>query len=468
MKGVPSLPSGARYDTGERRIVNRHQRHEPGLKRPPTASSLSDRPFKAWRCLLLTLRPVKQFRDRRRRSLIGSVQASRRNYPQHLSAVLLDRLTHQTPASHCRRLDSVNFDLQCLVKVQLETTRGKANMACGNPKASWEGLVSLPVAVGHPRLQVGQASSPEERSQAAATAIANAERAISHAQQVARSAATLSALSDAIKSAERAVAEARRRKTPAQIRRLETALSDLKRQESRQLSDEAANARQRAREASSSGNPALAAVMHRKAAVIDTRRARFAPPLHSNTGDGGGVDSDPKKYLSELQKAFIEAHDPITFKLDPELWMSKVNPEFEGYLAHKGKMPHNINCALTAQAVASALDGRPRIAAGATRGTGPEDMQQWSGVEQRQCSVNVIESTLRSMPSGSHAVVGVDFPNGTGHWFNAWWDGDTVWMLDGQDGTCHPWPPSYENVITYDAIFTEGGSMQWTNKTYEQ
>jgi hypothetical protein len=62
-----------------------------------------------------------------------------------------------------------------------------------------------------------------------------------------------------------------------------------------------------------------------------------------------------------------------------------------------------------------------------------------------------IADSLRAMGAGSHCVVGIDRSTGDGHWFNAYFDGDTVWSIDAQTGTRSPWPPNEPNATNWDA-----------------
>lgn len=50
-----------------------------------------------------------------------------------------------------------------------------------------------------------------------------------------------------------------------------------------------------------------------------------------------------------------------------------------------------------------------------------------------------IEQMLVKGGPGSHAVIGVDWEAGGGHWYNAYYDGDKVWAVDGQTGEISPW-----------------------------
>ena len=166
--------------------------------------------------------------------------------------------------------------------------------------------------------------------------------------------------------------------------------------------------------------------------------------------------------LKTLQDAFVAAHDPLTGELDVSKFIGKVNPDFEGYADAVGVHPHNINCGLTAQAVALTLDGRPHTAAGVAHGVSEPEMSRWTGKAQTVSSPSEIAEHLKGMPPGSHAIVGVDYEAGGGHWFNARYDGKSVSWLDGQNGDYGDWPRGFPGrIVKWDVIYTEGGSLSW-------
>lgn len=175
------------------------------------------------------------------------------------------------------------------------------------------------------------------------------------------------------------------------------------------------------------------------------------------------ADDHEDSHLSALYGAFIAAHDPVTMKLDAAKFAGLINPGFSGYVddVGVGVNAYNVNCGLCAQAVAYAFDGRPHTAAGVEHPVSLAEMANWAGTSQSPQSSEAIEDRLRSMPPGSHAIVGVDWEGGDGHWFNAYWDGETVWKVDGQDGSCEPWPPDFPPVARWDSIYTEGGRLEW-------
>ena len=70
-----------------------------------------------------------------------------------------------------------------------------------------------------------------------------------------------------------------------------------------------------------------------------------------------------------------------------------------------------------------------------------------------------IAEDLRAAGPGAHAVVGIDRDDGTGHWFNAYFDGTNVWYVDGESGMRGPWPPdNFPDAVAWDAsIFPYAG-----------
>ena len=79
------------------------------------------------------------------------------------------------------------------------------------------------------------------------------------------------------------------------------------------------------------------------------------------------------------------------------------------------------------------------------------DMEARTGNPQTPMTPAQIEASLRALGPGSHCVVGIDRSHGDGHWFNAYFDGTNVWVVDAQPGTMSPWPPNEPNATTWDA-----------------
>lgn len=127
--------------------------------------------------------------------------------------------------------------------------------------------------------------------------------------------------------------------------------------------------------------------------------------------------------------------------------MNEINPNFDpsdpanGYATNCGNTSANLNDFLNGKDSAEASTG--------TLST--PDMEARTGNPQTTVTPEQIESTLQAMGPGSHCVVGIDRAGDAGHWFNAYFDGDTVWSLDAQNGTRSPWPPHEPNATNWDA-----------------
>ncbi len=73
-------------------------------------------------------------------------------------------------------------------------------------------------------------------------------------------------------------------------------------------------------------------------------------------------------------------------------------------------------------------------------------------------SVDSIEEYLRNQGPGSHLIVGINrgpAPNGcpqSGHWFNAFYDGENFHTIDGQSGEILEWPYDYGDVTEWCAL----------------
>lgn len=170
---------------------------------------------------------------------------------------------------------------------------------------------------------------------------------------------------------------------------------------------------------------------------FDKQADAFAKRLVGNgaageqTGDGETAD----------QTSGVASADDI------REWIKDVNPGYSGSRFD----PRSTNCGKCAHAVFDALSGKPVRDAGP--GTyGSAEMARAIGRKQIPITSSGIATRLRSEGAGAHAVVGVDRQNGVGHWFNAYFDGQDVWAIDGQAGTVSGWPPDYgspSNPVTY-------------------
>jgi len=114
----------------------------------------------------------------------------------------------------------------------------------------------------------------------------------------------------------------------------------------------------------------------------------------------------------------------------PERWSADINPS-------NGKD----NCGDCARAVQETWEGNPQVAAAG----GPEDnslMTDWAGASPEPTSIESINDKLTEQGSGSSAIVGFDWEDGGGHWFNAVNENGSIKAVDGQSGQVEAWPPS--------------------------
>lgn len=135
---------------------------------------------------------------------------------------------------------------------------------------------------------------------------------------------------------------------------------------------------------------------------------------------------------------------------DIQISLGLINPKFGSVFDPMGE--YQTNCGHVAANVYDMLNGQPAQEAMTGTLTIPE-MNNRTGKSQVQMAPQDIEKTLRQAGAGAHVVVGIDRSGGDGHWFNAYFDGQTVWSIDGQSNPpiiCG-FPPSYEtDVVRWD------------------
>jgi papain fold toxin 1 (glutamine deamidase) of polymorphic toxin system len=123
----------------------------------------------------------------------------------------------------------------------------------------------------------------------------------------------------------------------------------------------------------------------------------------------------------------------------PEAWAGGINPD-----------NGDNNCGECARAVDSTWNGNPAAAAAMSDADAPGEpvarMAEWSGQEPTAASMSDVGRKLEELGPGSSAVVGCDWKDGGGHWFNAVNDGGAVKAVDGQSGSVEGWPPSPDGL----------------------
>lgn len=126
-------------------------------------------------------------------------------------------------------------------------------------------------------------------------------------------------------------------------------------------------------------------------------------------------------------------------------WLSEINPKFNG----NPYSPYSSNCGSCALAVFKRLSGDTNATAG-SKTLSITQMEASTGKTQVAMTLSEMESHLISQGIGAHAVVGFDKKIGPGHWFNAFYDGQRVYAIDGQTGRVYDWPPDYGSVTHWD------------------
>ena len=114
--------------------------------------------------------------------------------------------------------------------------------------------------------------------------------------------------------------------------------------------------------------------------------------------------------------------------------LGAINPD-RGDPFDPNRIERQMNCGNVAANVHDMLNGGPAVVA--PQGIlGIEEMNERTGKTQVEMAPEDIVEVLRNAGAGSHVVVGVDRLSTDGHWFNAYFDGENVWTIDGQ-----PTPP---------------------------
>ncbi|WP_167051953.1 toxin glutamine deamidase domain-containing protein [Salinibacterium sp. ZJ77] len=161
--------------------------------------------------------------------------------------------------------------------------------------------------------------------------------------------------------------------------------------------------------------------------------------------DGGAGPESP----ADSADAPVDSNSSERSLDDVDDVLSQINPRFD---PDDPASDYSNNCGNTSSNLYDFLTGSP--AKEAPTGTlSIAEMEARTGLPQTPMTPNDIEATLRAMGPGSHCVVGVDRAIGDGHWFNAFFDGDRVWAIDGQSGQRSGWPPHEPAATNWDASF---------------
>lgn len=123
----------------------------------------------------------------------------------------------------------------------------------------------------------------------------------------------------------------------------------------------------------------------------------------------------------------------------PESWSNEINPD-------KDAAGRDNNCGDCARAVQDTWEGDPRAAHAMSdadsNGEVVARMSEWAGHEPQAATFDNVQDRLTQLGPGSSAVVGVNWDDGRGHWFNAVNENGAIKAVDGQSGLVEAWPPS--------------------------
>ncbi|WP_157428809.1 toxin glutamine deamidase domain-containing protein [Agromyces salentinus] len=168
----------------------------------------------------------------------------------------------------------------------------------------------------------------------------------------------------------------------------------------------------------------------------------------TSTGQGDGTTNQGAGDGQTPPAKDLAANNTTTRSVEEiDAALQSINPNFDpsdpanGYATNCGNTSSNLNDFLNGSSSVEASTGTLDVA----------QMEARTGNPQTPMTPDQIASTLTAMGPGSHCVVGIDRSTGDGHWFNAYFDGDTVWALDAQTGTRTPWPPVEPDATNWDA-----------------
>ncbi|HEX4094521.1 MAG TPA: toxin glutamine deamidase domain-containing protein [Trebonia sp.] len=151
----------------------------------------------------------------------------------------------------------------------------------------------------------------------------------------------------------------------------------------------------------------------------------------------------PGRYPAEYAPASHEPprvdrpHEP------PGRWLREINDDWRlpGRRNNCGECARAVHSTWHGEATAAAALSDPRSDGEPTR-----RMAEWADRRPVPATMTEVGRRLAELGPGSSAIVGCDWTDGGGHWFNAVNDGGTVLAVDGQRNRVEPWPPSYRGV----------------------
>ena len=172
-------------------------------------------------------------------------------------------------------------------------------------------------------------------------------------------------------------------------------------------------------------------------------------------GDRGSVKrtdvslTHPDEYV-ETDSTLPDIHGPHE---SPQDWADQVNP---------GNGVNN--CGECTHAVQENWEGHPSIAAEMADPDAPGEpndrMSEWAGTSPEPALMENIEAKLAELGPGSSAIIGCDWTDGGGRWFNAINEDGVITAVDGQSGDVETWSASI------DGLGFDQSDMNYSEATY--
>ena len=184
-----------------------------------------------------------------------------------------------------------------------------------------------------------------------------------------------------------------------------------------------------------------------------------------NQASGQGEVSEADKYTYRIAGATGEyGYDSLSKEYglfclnDAAGWIGDINPNYYSPYILPSRNPYRVNCGSCAFAVDVRLSGGDDLVASHTNIGTDYAMEVETGKKCVYMPVKEIEDYLRAQGPGAHVIVGINrgpTPSGcaqSGHWFNAFFDGENFHTIDGQSGDIMEWPHDYGCVTEWCAL----------------
>ncbi|TGX96444.1 hypothetical protein E5357_16085 [Hominisplanchenecus murintestinalis] len=139
-------------------------------------------------------------------------------------------------------------------------------------------------------------------------------------------------------------------------------------------------------------------------------------------------------------------------------WIGSVNPHYHDSNYNPWDNPYRVNCGSCALNVERRFNGDNDAVASINNIGTDAGMEQATGKKCVYMSLDNIEKALIDQGPGSHMIIGINRKptlfgrTQAGHWFNAYYDGQNIYTIDGQSGQILEWPYDYGDISEYCAM----------------